>query len=1495
MNQSFSAPRRQGVILLIVVIMLALFLVVGLSFMLYAESEATASRIYREAFTVNYDRADIEATTLLNYALSQLIYDVKDDIDGCDSSMRGHSLARNMYGWQDPATATSAIINQNLVINRNFNAFNGIGRLDSAIEMPAKPPAIASVADLRQLINYRYFQADGFVRDPERQNYRTNPTVPISQSTQPYLGGANVPYTFPDRNNVYLAALKANDSTTNLPRVMTSSFHRPEGTPFETPNPNPNVLTNRAPWLDTTNPGLKYMVMRPRPVDMYWNGDTDPHSFPLPASDTGDVKNLPGAAGGNDSYWMDLGYPVQTTRGGTKFKPLFAFLIVDLDGRVNLNVHGNLRGTNGGNAVHASNQGIGKWEVNLGKVLTDPTDPNEIKSVFGDPTNPTIVGRYGPNRVVGGSPPPNPPLIDPYPDFPATMLRPYLMRIDFDAADDNGTGPNSGRLTRPTSYQTQPGLTTRYDSLMEAATVRERSPFNYNVLSVNPPTGAFRLNNDDKPFDINQNLYYIIGDALNQNHQRAGMFAGGLRNNLNQARIRHMLTTLSYDLDTPGARPWVTNPTTNAYTLTDPNVHPQETAATGFPLSLAPSQVNPSANPVPGSDFLRDDGRARVLPRLDLNRKLTPYPRVWNQYDVNIIGPPPAPPTIPDAGLQTYYRAVWDRQKLAFDIYDRLLLATGADMTAAPNSPGFNARRYLAQLAVNIVDYIDDDEFVTPFRWFPDDAAGRIDPAPANQEWVFGVESPKVTLSEVYSEIRNDPADPGPSATRDYQLHFWVELFNTHKDAKAPDGTTDLNDDIATTIPGNVAPLNRGHAKLETKIMPLLAMSPQPQAAYRIQVFEQPVGPTPNLRALNNTEGDPLDPSVAPALTRKAVLTKFTTNPDPAFTPAPGVDISEIKGNDGTGQCPQGQNTGLYVIATQDIESESPITQPTNKVRIDPTIPSPTTPAEGIGYAIQAASGVPSPLPMHTVVLQRLLCPYLPYNPMPGKPGHSVAMPVNPYITVDYMTGVPTNDAAKYDPFPQTNHNNYQPLVARHSQARKQPLSGSLVISSTATHTLFRPNDPATTKYDWLVHLDRPPINAMELLHVSAFKAHEITQTFVNPIVTQGSKSWQHRAPWLQSQNRIYRALEYLTVGDRSNWSTFSSPNTTVQPSVGGRVAGKMNLNSMWDHEIFNALTDAQQTNFFTGDAPTANTDVTNSWNAIQGRRTAPLGGTAPANVPFMSFANPAQTPQPNEFPTKSGLDGTVLANGVFPGPANPQDLEPYIKNEMLTKIANSMTTRSNVFAVYLTVGFFEVIDDTTRPVRLGAEVRPRSGVPVRHKMFAIVDRTNLATAGTPLNPATNDYSPNAGPTQGGSEGPPNGQVEKSQFFVTVDQIVASGVSTNQITPEMLLSGSTGPATVSVVGGLTTPTMVYDGKPITMPATFTMYADVGENQEVLQNCQIVGGQLQIGNGGFRKTHAANFTLSFLLPSNPGPQKDIDIVGDKTGKYSGVVPQIVIIQ
>src|SRR5262249_20140319 len=114
--------------------------------------------------------------------------------------------------------------------------------------------------------------------------------------------------------------------------------------------------------------------------------------FPYPEDAGGDVKNLYWLPGGNDSYWIDLNYPVQVAPDGRKYKPMFAFFITDLDNRVNLNVHGNIRGLTNGAApyVHLSNQGWVKSEVNVSKVLLNPSvipanpaaDLNEWNNLF---------------------------------------------------------------------------------------------------------------------------------------------------------------------------------------------------------------------------------------------------------------------------------------------------------------------------------------------------------------------------------------------------------------------------------------------------------------------------------------------------------------------------------------------------------------------------------------------------------------------------------------------------------------------------------------------------------------------------------------------------------------------------------------------------------------------------------------------------------------------------------------------------------------------------------------------------------------------------------------------------------------------------------------------------------------------------------------------------------------------------------------------------------
>jgi len=199
-TQTSRPDERKAVILLVVISLLTLFAIVGLTFVLYANAEANASKIYREASALN--QVDMEPEMLISMFLSQMIYGVPDDYTGVYSALRGHDLARSMYGYYYP-TASSPTVQQNTV------PFNGTGRLH--IPTPTYGTLTFTVDDY-QLVNYTYFPNDGFVREPERLGSRAN----LGAAPGQYAGGFNVPYTYPDLNNMFLAAVKA-DGTGLMP------------------------------------------------------------------------------------------------------------------------------------------------------------------------------------------------------------------------------------------------------------------------------------------------------------------------------------------------------------------------------------------------------------------------------------------------------------------------------------------------------------------------------------------------------------------------------------------------------------------------------------------------------------------------------------------------------------------------------------------------------------------------------------------------------------------------------------------------------------------------------------------------------------------------------------------------------------------------------------------------------------------------------------------------------------------------------------------------------------------------------------------------------------------------------------------------------------------------------------------------------------------------------------------------------------------------------
>jgi len=228
------------------------------------------------------------------------------------------------------------------------------------------------------------------------------------------------------------------------------------------------------------------------------------------------------------------------------------------------------------------------------------------------------------------------------------------------------------------------------------------------------------------------------------------------------------------------------------------------------------------------------------------------------------------------------------------------------------------------------------------------------------------------------------------------------------------------------------------------------------------------------------------------------------------------------------------------------------------------------------------------------------------------------------------------------------------------------------------------------------------------------------------------------------------------------------------------------------------------------------------------------LTGRSPTNLPaygdnpLWGFGVGKSAGGDNWTGAARGIDNSILrgagtVNGVFDlPPANVAGVtrDSNQRKELLSKIANNITTKSNVFGVWITTGYFEVTNDLTDPPTLGAEIGKIAGRNIRHRMFAIVDRTNMVTG--------------------------------------------TGASSVAVPAVGLVSGFT--------GVLTHPngkiTAIQNG----MVLTFDPNTD---NEETVQLSDVGGGVL---GAIFTKTHAANCTI--INRGNPGPWVGYDRTKDR---------------
>ncbi|MFZ9794431.1 MAG: hypothetical protein ACO3F3_19055, partial [Gemmataceae bacterium] len=320
-----------------------------------------------------------------------------------------------------------------------------------------------------------------------------------------------------------------------------------------------------------------------------------------------------------------------------------------------------------------------------------------------------------------------------------------------------------------------------------------------------------------------------------------------------------------------------------------------------------------------------------------------------------------------------------------------------------------------------------------------------------------------------------------------------------------------------------------------------------------------------------------------------------------------------------------------------------------------------------------------------------------------------------------------------------------QPTFLRHNGAASDVPAGGL-ISDNLLQLPFTP----------LVHLDRIAVNSLDLLEVAGCKPAELTRRFLNEYTSSpgnrpptvfktlnANQVYGHKVPWLDDGNRLSRLFEI--AGTRSRFAGLTT---------GGKEFGKININSIWDKEVFRALADATNSiNNFT------ETEVDAVYQALLDSRSPTVlvpAVTAPSipepsqnrpglnDKPFWGFGVGGSSGGDDLSAGARGLDNSILRlingspNGVLDLPDDDTNTPPnkrtsYQKKELLQKIANNITTRSNIFAVWLTTGFFEVTDDSVMPPKLGAEVGIADGTNIRHRMFALIDRTEMVSFTTNL------------------------------------------------------------------------------------------------------------------------------------------------------------------
>jgi hypothetical protein len=208
---------------------------------------------------------------------------------------------------------------------------------------------------------------------------------------------------------------------------------------------------------------------------------------------------------------------------------------------------------------------------------------------------------------------------------------------------------------------------------------------------------------------------------------------------------------------------------------------------------------------------------------------------------------------------------------------------------------------------------------------------------------------------------------------------------------------------------------------------------------------------------------------------------------------------------------------------------------------------------------------------------------------------------------------------------------------------------------------------------------------------------------------------------FLEVPNKFFGSETFLHVDAATNavddggvFPSFQPPFHSV-PNF--RTPGKVNLNTIEFPLVWTSL-------FGGTTAPDFTTGFIPSRNVVDGP--TDFGGFfAPPEAGEYTLAAPDQTPAKGADKTLFRNTDPTLAGGVFDGAAGTSTTRDitgsaYFNNELRLKMGAVTTTRSSVFAIWITTGYFAVDGNG----RLGAEIGSDVGSVKRNRGFYMIDRS---------------------------------------------------------------------------------------------------------------------------------------------------------------------------